>query len=292
MSRRVMRTRGHRQRGSRPGQQDQQGQPRREQVRGRVQGRHLAGRVQQREPADPAVPRRREQAQDGRQDDHGDRRGDPARGVPDDRAERQAEHGADAQQEAGRQHRPGHAGPGQRHALVVTGQDGLDEEERREGDQFAGGERHRPEDDRLGGEHRAAARRRGERRADQPGAVLGAERQHAHDADRDHRVLQAEDLGQQRVGRRPGGGGRAREGEGDQGAGPDRGDDRDQQRPEGRSDRTELGPLRGHQVQRPDGERGRGRSRGPGGRRAVAVTGVSWLIGVPSLHRGSRCSPR
>jgi drug/metabolite transporter (DMT)-like permease len=130
---------GHHQRGSGPGQQDQQGQPRREQVRRRVQGRHLAGGLQQREPAETAVPRRREQAHDARQHDHGDRRGDPAGGVPDDRAEGQAEHAAHAQQQAGRQHRPGHAGPGQRHALVVTGQDGLGEKERRERDQFAGG---------------------------------------------------------------------------------------------------------------------------------------------------------
>ena len=59
------------------------------------------------------------------------------------------------------------------------------------------------EHDRLGGQHRAAARRRAERDADQPGAVLGGERQHAHHADRDHRVLQADDLGQQRVGSGP-----------------------------------------------------------------------------------------
>src|SRR6266567_3850021 len=166
----------------------------------------------------------------------------------------QAEQRAYAQQQAGRQHRPGHPGPGQGYALVMAGQDGLDEKERHEGDQLAGRQRHRPEHDRLGGEHRAAPRCGGERGADQPGAVLGAERQHAHDGDRDHRVLQADDLGQQRVGRRPGGGGLVREGESDQGTDRDRGDHRDQQGPVGRTDRTELGPLRDEQVEGPDGE--------------------------------------
>jgi len=246
---------GGRDQGSgRPGQHDQQGQAGGEQVRRRVQRRHLAGRLKQREPADPAVPRGRQQAQDGRHHDHRDRGGDAARGVPDDRAEGQAEQRAYAQQQAGRQHRPGHPGPGQGYALVMAGQDGLDEKERHEGDQLAGRQRHRPEHDRLGGEHRAAPRCGGERGADQPGAVLGAERQHAHDGDRDHRVLQADDLGQQRVGRRPGGGGLVREGESDQGTDRDRGDHRDQQGPVGRTDRTELGPLRDEQVERPDGE--------------------------------------
>ena len=187
--------RGRRQRGGRPGQQDQQGQARGEQVRGRVQGRYLPGGVQQGEPADPAVPRRREQAQDRGQDDHRYGRHDPARGVPDDRAERQPQQGAHAQQAAGRQHRPRHPRMGQRHALVVAGQDGLAEQERHEGDQLARGERHRPEHGPLGGEHRPAPRCRGERGADQPGAVFGAERQHAEHADRDHRVLQAQHLG-------------------------------------------------------------------------------------------------
>lgn len=54
------------------------------------------------------------------------------------------EAGAHAQQDPGRQHRPGHPGPGQRHALVMAGQNGLAEAERRERDQFARGERHRP----------------------------------------------------------------------------------------------------------------------------------------------------
>jgi drug/metabolite transporter (DMT)-like permease len=278
--------RGRRQAGGRPGQHDQQGQRRGEQVRRRVQGRHLSRGLHQREPAEPAAPRGREQGHDARQDDHRDRRGDPARGMPDDRAERQAEQGAHAQQEAGRQHCSGHARPGQGHALVVAGQHGLNEEERHEGDQLSGGQRHRPEDDRLGGQHRTAARSRGERGADQPGAVLGAERQHAHDADGDHRVLQAQDLGQQRVGRRTGGGGRVREGEGDQGADRDRGDDRDQQRPVGRTDRTELGPLRGEQVESPDGERRHRRSRGPAGRR-IRGRDRSQLA-----HRGGVPSPR
>src|SRR6266567_3537083 len=105
---------GGRDQGSgRPGQHDQQGQARGEQVRRRVQRRHLAGRLKQREPADQAVPRGRQQAQDGRHHDHRDRGGDAARGVPDDRAEGQAEQRAYAQQQAGRQHRPGHPGPGQ-----------------------------------------------------------------------------------------------------------------------------------------------------------------------------------
>jgi drug/metabolite transporter (DMT)-like permease len=93
--------RGHRQRGSRPGQQDQQGPPGGEQVRRRVQRAHLPGRVQQREPADPAAPRRRQQGHDPGQHDHRDGGGDAARGVPDDRAEGQAEQRAYAQQQAG-----------------------------------------------------------------------------------------------------------------------------------------------------------------------------------------------
>ena len=121
--------RGRGQRGGWPGQHDQQGQARGEQVRRRVQRRHLAGRLQQREPADPAAPRGRQQGQDGRHHDHRDRRGDAARGVPDDRAEGQAEQRAHAQQQAGREHRPGHSGPGQRHALVMAGHDGLDQPE-------------------------------------------------------------------------------------------------------------------------------------------------------------------
>jgi drug/metabolite transporter (DMT)-like permease len=83
--------RGHRQRGGRPGQHDQQRPARGEQVRRRVQRAHLPSRLQQREPAEPAVPRGRQQGQDGRHQDHRDGGGDAARGVPDDRAEGQAE---------------------------------------------------------------------------------------------------------------------------------------------------------------------------------------------------------
>ena len=86
--------RGHGQGGGRPGQQDQQRPARGEQVRRRVQRAHLAGRVQQREPAEPAVPRGREQGQDPGHQDHRDGGGDAARGVPDDRAEGQAEQSA------------------------------------------------------------------------------------------------------------------------------------------------------------------------------------------------------
>jgi len=83
--------RGRGQGDGRPGQQDQQRPARGEQVRRRVQRAHLAGRLQQREPAEPAVPRGRQQGQDGRHQDHRDGGGDAARGVPDDRAEGQAE---------------------------------------------------------------------------------------------------------------------------------------------------------------------------------------------------------
>src|SRR5689334_22020416 len=83
--------RGGGQAGRRPGQQDQQGPARGEQVRRRVQRAHLLGRLQQREPADPAVPRRRQQGRDAGRQDHRDGGGDAARGVPDDRAEGQAE---------------------------------------------------------------------------------------------------------------------------------------------------------------------------------------------------------
>jgi len=93
--------RGRGQAGRRPGQQDQQGPARGEQVRRRMQRAHLLGRLQQREPADPAVPRRRQQDQDARHQDHRDGGGDAARGVPDDRAEGQAEQRAYAQQQPG-----------------------------------------------------------------------------------------------------------------------------------------------------------------------------------------------
>jgi drug/metabolite transporter (DMT)-like permease len=94
--------RGRGQADGRPGQQDQQGPARGEQVRRRVQRAHLPGRLQQREPADAAVPRGRQQDQDARYQDHRDGGGDAARGVPDDRAEGQAEQRAYAQQQAGR----------------------------------------------------------------------------------------------------------------------------------------------------------------------------------------------
>jgi drug/metabolite transporter (DMT)-like permease len=93
--------RGRGQADGRPGQQDQQGPARGEQVRRRVQRAHLLGRLQQREPADPAVPRRRQQGRDAGHQDHRDGGGDAARGVPDDRAEGQAEQRAYAQQQAG-----------------------------------------------------------------------------------------------------------------------------------------------------------------------------------------------
>src|SRR6478672_6575852 len=93
--------RGRGQADGRPGQQDQQGPARGEQVRRRVQRAHLLGRLQQREPADAAVPRGRQQDQDARYQDHRDGGGDAARGVPDDRAEGQAEQRAYAQQQAG-----------------------------------------------------------------------------------------------------------------------------------------------------------------------------------------------
>ena len=93
--------RGRGQRRGRPGQHDQQGPARGEQVRRRVQHAHLLGRLQQREPADPAVPRRGQQGQDARHQDHRDRGGDAAGGVPDDRAEGQAEQRAYAEQQAG-----------------------------------------------------------------------------------------------------------------------------------------------------------------------------------------------
>jgi drug/metabolite transporter (DMT)-like permease len=83
--------RGYGQRGGRPGQHDQQRPARGEQVRRRVQRAHLPGRLQQREPAEPAVPRGRQQGQDGRHQDHRDSGRDAASGVPDDRAEGQAE---------------------------------------------------------------------------------------------------------------------------------------------------------------------------------------------------------
>jgi drug/metabolite transporter (DMT)-like permease len=93
--------RGGGQAGRRPRQQDQQGPARGEQVRRRVQRAHLLGRLQQREPADPAVPRGRQQGRDAGHQDHRDGGGDAARGVPDDRAEGQAEQRAYAQQQAG-----------------------------------------------------------------------------------------------------------------------------------------------------------------------------------------------
>jgi drug/metabolite transporter (DMT)-like permease len=93
--------RGRGQGGRRPGQQDQQGPARGEQVRRRMQRAHLLGRLQQREPADPAVPRGRQQGRDAGHQDHRDGGGDTARGVPDDRAEGQAEQRAYAQQQAG-----------------------------------------------------------------------------------------------------------------------------------------------------------------------------------------------
>ena len=83
--------RGHGEGNVRPGQQDQQRPAWGEQVRRRVQRAHLAGRVQQREPAEPAVPRGRQQGQDPGHQDHRDGGGDAARGVPHDRAEGQAE---------------------------------------------------------------------------------------------------------------------------------------------------------------------------------------------------------
>ena len=73
------------------GQQDQQGPARGEPVRRRVRRAHLLGRLQHREPADPAVPRGRQQGRDAGHQDHRDGGGDAARGVPDDRAEGQAE---------------------------------------------------------------------------------------------------------------------------------------------------------------------------------------------------------
>src|SRR6266516_1975446 len=94
--------RGRGQADGRPGQQHQQGPARGEQVRRRAQRAHLPGRLQQREPADAAVPWGRQQDQDARYQDHRDGGGDTARGVPDDRAEGQAEQRAYAQQQAGR----------------------------------------------------------------------------------------------------------------------------------------------------------------------------------------------
>jgi drug/metabolite transporter (DMT)-like permease len=87
--------------GGGPGQHDQQGPGGGEQARRRVQRADLLGRLQQREPADPAAPRRRQQARDGGHRDHRDGGGDAARGVPGERAEGQAEQGAYAQQQAG-----------------------------------------------------------------------------------------------------------------------------------------------------------------------------------------------
>jgi drug/metabolite transporter (DMT)-like permease len=92
---------GDGQRGGRPGQHDQQGPGGGEQVRRRVQRAHLPGRLQQREPADPAAPRRRQQAHDAGHHDHRDGGGDAARGVPGERAEGQPEQPAYAQQQAG-----------------------------------------------------------------------------------------------------------------------------------------------------------------------------------------------
>jgi drug/metabolite transporter (DMT)-like permease len=92
---------GHGQGDGGPGQDDQQGPGGGEQARRRVQRADLLGRLQQREPADPAAPRRRQQARDAGHRDHRDGGGDAARGVPGDRAEGQAEQGAYAQQQAG-----------------------------------------------------------------------------------------------------------------------------------------------------------------------------------------------
>jgi drug/metabolite transporter (DMT)-like permease len=83
--------RGRGQGAGRPGEQDQQRPARGEQVRRRMQRAHLPGRVQQREPAEPGVPRGRQQSQDAWHQDHRDGSGDAAGGVPDDRAEGQAE---------------------------------------------------------------------------------------------------------------------------------------------------------------------------------------------------------
>ena|ERR1017187_5858419 len=90
---------------------------------------------------------------------------------------------------------------GHGHAAMVTVQDRLIAEERSESDDLARNERHYPGYGGLGGRHHPAPWHRDEGRADQPGTEIGAELQHAEDADGQYRVLQAEDAGQERIAR-------------------------------------------------------------------------------------------
>jgi len=65
---------------------------------------------------------------------------------------------------------------------MVAGQDRLDQEERGEGHRLADGERDHGGDGRLGGQHCQAPRHCREGGADQPGGMLGAEREDAQQA--------------------------------------------------------------------------------------------------------------
>ena len=102
-------------------------------------------------------------------------------------------------------------------------------------------------DRRLGGEHRAAARHRGERRADQPGAVLGANASTPSTLTAQHRVLgMAEEAraaagpSRRHVSRRPVS---AREGMRDHRASPERRDGRDQPATSGSSEANGAWPI-------------------------------------------------
>ncbi len=129
--------------------------------------------------------------------------------------------------------------------------------ERGEADHLAEHERRASEDERLRGEDGAPSRHGGERRADHPRGVLRGDHQDAEGSDRDLRKVDAVQTGERRV--------EAVElaravladelpesdadDDGERDGRQRRGDDR----PIGRAHRTELGPLRVHEVAEPDG---------------------------------------
>src|SRR5580658_3884696 len=266
-------------------------------VGGVVDVSELASGLGRPELGDRVPPRVRQRLRDPGQDEQdGDHGGDGGGRVPEQGPRGDAEHRQGGQDQPSSHHRPGYPGIAERRAGGMAADEGLAREERREAGDLAHGEGHHGEDQRLGGQYPASLRDGDQAGADHPGRVLGADAQHPEHDDgqrgdghprlADPGRVPAQLAGDAALGG-GGGGGRA-----DDGPQADAEHDGHGQRPEGRPDRTELGPLRPQHVGEGGGAERRPVDRAGGGDRGAGhrVAPAAWystLSRVSSMNASS-----
>src|ERR1700684_915927 len=249
------------------------------------------------ELGDRVAPRVRQRLGDPGQDEQdGYHAGDGGGRVPEQGPRRDAEHRHGGQVQPSSGDRPGYPGIAERRVGGMAADEGLAHEERHEAGDLAHDEGHYAEDQRLGGRYPASLGDGDQAGADHPGGVLGADAQHPeHDdgqrGDGHSRLavpgrVPAQLAGGAALGVAVGGG-RA-----DDGPQADAEHDGRGQRPEGRPDRTELGPLRAQHVGEGGCAEGRPVVRAGAGDRGVGhrVPPTAWystLSRVSSMNASS-----